>query len=408
MLVPPFPRLVGEPLGAKSVNTDPQSPAKLNKMGASGKPLETRTLLAQKARDRERQKDKAPPKNPIEPIKAAAETTKAKPPEVITSSEPETPAAPPLDLFSPTSTEPSTARVEGRGDTPPPPDLGPDTGTGSFGRASRRSRGAVSYAEPSLRDKMRRPTKELVDAVGAEERARQAQAIESTLIKIKQEEDGAEALPSWKTVPIGDSHAQKERERTETASPLGMKAAAPASHLPTTVLTDRRRRASTLPRNDNEVQPPKSASSGAASAIAALSKPKRRQDRSENNDAKSDEVDTHDHRDRTSIFDFTGSSPDLAGRTIEEEEPAVTSRSSRRHSSVPALSEHGKGSLSISRRTDKKRESNGGAKGEEGGVLAGVPHLKNMKSVANLEVGMEEMALGRGERGANRRRSMML
>ena len=35
-------------------------------------------------------------------------------------------------------------------------------------RPSRRSRGAVSYAEPNLRDKMRRPTKELVDAVAGE------------------------------------------------------------------------------------------------------------------------------------------------------------------------------------------------------------------------------------------------
>ncbi|KAI1961010.1 hypothetical protein LOZ58_003496 [Ophidiomyces ophidiicola] len=35
-------------------------------------------------------------------------------------------------------------------------------------RQSRRSRGPISYAEPNLRDKMRRPTEELIDAVGSE------------------------------------------------------------------------------------------------------------------------------------------------------------------------------------------------------------------------------------------------
>lgn len=35
-------------------------------------------------------------------------------------------------------------------------------------RPSRRQRAVVSYAEPNLRDKMRRPTKELIDAVGSD------------------------------------------------------------------------------------------------------------------------------------------------------------------------------------------------------------------------------------------------
>ncbi|RMZ77468.1 hypothetical protein DV738_g4375, partial [Chaetothyriales sp. CBS 135597] len=39
-----------------------------------------------------------------------------------------------------------------------------DVLNGSIGRASRRARAAVSYAEPNLRDKMRRPGKELVSA----------------------------------------------------------------------------------------------------------------------------------------------------------------------------------------------------------------------------------------------------
>ncbi|KPI43170.1 Shugoshin [Cyphellophora attinorum] len=46
--------------------------------------------------------------------------------------------------------------------------------SGSLGRASRRAKSAVSYAEPNLRDKMRRPGKELVGAVeGYERKARE-------------------------------------------------------------------------------------------------------------------------------------------------------------------------------------------------------------------------------------------
>ncbi|OXV08782.1 hypothetical protein Egran_03456, partial [Elaphomyces granulatus] len=40
--------------------------------------------------------------------------------------------------------------------------------SGLVSRPTRRPRGAVSYAEPNLRDKMRRPTNEFVDAVGAD------------------------------------------------------------------------------------------------------------------------------------------------------------------------------------------------------------------------------------------------
>ncbi|KJR86968.1 shugoshin family protein [Sporothrix schenckii 1099-18] len=54
--------------------------------------------------------------------------------------------------------------VEGR-DTPPPADI---SSHGETSRPNRRSRASVSYAEPNLRDKMRRPTKELFDAVAGE------------------------------------------------------------------------------------------------------------------------------------------------------------------------------------------------------------------------------------------------
>lgn len=80
--------------------------------------------------------------------------------------EPKTPAF--ADLISPSSTQPSNLRGQSR-DTPPPGDLSRSHSTSDSGpggaRPSRRARSAVNYAEPSLVRKMRRPTKDLADAV---------------------------------------------------------------------------------------------------------------------------------------------------------------------------------------------------------------------------------------------------
>ncbi|KAI9893205.1 MAG: hypothetical protein M1814_000332 [Vezdaea aestivalis] len=77
---------------------------------------------------------------------------------------PETPSQNITTLFSPPSIPESPL------DTPPPTSDPHNNHNPS--RAGRRSRGTVSYAEPNLRDKMRRPTKELVDAVTGEGRSK--------------------------------------------------------------------------------------------------------------------------------------------------------------------------------------------------------------------------------------------
>ncbi|KAL1895349.1 hypothetical protein Cpir12675_003255 [Ceratocystis pirilliformis] len=70
------------------------------------------------------------------------------------------------DLMGTKSPEPQHIEETSRlGDTPPPCHI---SSSGETSRPSRRSRTAVSYAEPNLRDKMRRPTKELFDAVAGE------------------------------------------------------------------------------------------------------------------------------------------------------------------------------------------------------------------------------------------------
>jgi hypothetical protein len=88
----------------------------------------------------------------------------------IEDTEPQTPSHP--DFLSPLQSQPSTIRPVGK-DTPPPADLTSDpngTGAGPGGRPSRRARSQVNYAEPNLVSKMRRPTKELFDAVGKDGR----------------------------------------------------------------------------------------------------------------------------------------------------------------------------------------------------------------------------------------------
>lgn len=98
-------------------------------------------------------------------------TTDIPPPLHEIKAEPLTPG--PLTLLSPTSTEPSEVTRPLR-DTPPPsirraPSISSIDDVLPM-RPSRRTRPAVSYAEPSLNSKLRRPTDTLVDAVGRSDR----------------------------------------------------------------------------------------------------------------------------------------------------------------------------------------------------------------------------------------------
>ena len=408
------------------MNSDPtNSPLKHHWVNSKDKVIDAKDDLTKIIRERNRLKDKAqskaarqPEKNESAPRLAVSTATKPVEPP------PETPVPTPNDLFSPNGSEPS-ARGDSR-DTPPPPDLGPDTGTGSFGRASRRPRGTVNYAQPNLRDKMRRPTAELVDAVAAEERARQAdiakakaekEAMDAIVVK---QEDVADEMPIWKAgKATGDYNMNVE----EPASPLSNKTSESSKDLPSGVITERRRRTILLSRHDEEARPSttKSSSSGAASAIAALTANNHRPKRSEDT-----ELDTgvtgedrnHDHGDRPSIYDFAGSSPNIGTNTEEEakdqgKEVVRPARSSRRHSTVvPATSDQSKGTLSISRRGagERRRESILGSTGrKDDNAGAGMTRTRSVLDLgANGEKGGEDAIAGRGERAANRRRSMML
>lgn len=165
---------------------------------------------------------------------------------------PKTPAG--FDLLSPVSTEPTmqagqqtevalTASVE-------------DVLSGVDGRTSRRERGTVSYAEPSLRAKMRRPTKELAPAVGEQVNGFKAQPRKSSAKAERQSPQiGSDLVAKTRTVTI-----KRERFNDESSDwkPLPEARQEPASPLFNKKVNSSSRESPT----DPEPQPPRSSNRG--------------------------------------------------------------------------------------------------------------------------------------------------
>ncbi|KAH7350971.1 hypothetical protein BKA65DRAFT_396711 [Rhexocercosporidium sp. MPI-PUGE-AT-0058] len=316
--------------------------------------------------------------------------------------EPETPAAP--DGFSPESSQPpSTVRTESR-DTPPPSDLGSG---GDTQRPSRRARGSVSYAEPSLRDKMRRPTKDLVDAVVRDEKARSAAKLEqpdtvSLTIKAEPEADDA-----WKSMPAASS-------TTVENSPLRNKTPGPEL-LPSNITTHRKRRESIL--NQAELEIPKSASGGAIAALLAESRRAKAAAR-EKEKALENEAAVTKGLANLDIYEFRGSPPSSAEAppvTTKEEKAPV--RVSRRHSTLSR--DHTQQSDSEASEKEATKRSDSAASRRRQSTL-GLRASSSNATVKELEVdkslkrpsstaGLVEVAgASRSDRMSARRRSMML
>ncbi|CCF45203.1 shugoshin [Colletotrichum higginsianum] len=163
MSAPVNPR---KPLSTKSTNDDMASPVKSAKAAADNgkapekpKPRAARERAAQKIRE-----EAEPEPEPVE-VPLASPPPPAPVVDVLPSTETVSMEA---VLLSPASPEPtSRMSLPSVRDTPPPTDI---SSHGETSRPSRRARASVSYAEPNLRDKMRRPTKELYDAVTGQTR----------------------------------------------------------------------------------------------------------------------------------------------------------------------------------------------------------------------------------------------
>ena len=399
----------------ESVNTDPVV-----------SPVKSRNAPGEK-RDEVKEASKRPHKERARPLsrpgKGVTEDVRARKSEQTTErptptieAAPKTPAPTEEDLFSPTDTQPSTSKPDVSHDTPPPADLRSATDTG---RPSRRPRGAVSYAEPNLRDKMRRPGKELVDAVGADARGSRdasvaAESVErdlpmrekSTARKIKVEPERSPPPPASPCNEGGVSPPPSplaEKRPPGATGPTDPTAGASESQLPSTVLTDRRRRSSSI-------------SSGTLAALLAGSAQRISRARGAVESAGTEGT-AIERADSAELGSEKGSVQEDAAL----DEPRVT----RRHSSMADLrmatggesdGKAGVGSRAgSSRRATMTGSSRGGARRERPSVLGrqesepadGGKPSETRDDTAEAEHEATGTAR-RLERAASRRRSMML
>lgn len=368
-------------LAPKSVNNSPRKSAKAFVAGDS-KPVKPEPKKSSLLKDGGKEKKQ----EQIKPM------TEILPSTIEIQLEPETPIG--LDLFSPSS-QPSTAREESR-DTPPPPDLGPG---GEAQRPSRRARGAVSYAEPNLRDKMRRPTKELVDAVIKDDKIAKDGSVKNEedpqpSVTVKTE---LEADDSWRNMPTASSS-------TVENSPLRNKASL-SETLPTSITTHRKRRESLL--NQTELESLRPGSGGSIAALLAET----RKAKAEASMAKT--------MDKIDIYEFQGSSPDLAAATKPSKEEKAPARFSKRQPSATRdLMPHDDSEASdmeapkaTNALNSRRRQSTLGIRS-----CASTSSTKKedelektlKKSAGTAEIGDSAVSVSRQDRIAARRRSMML
>ncbi|OQN98959.1 hypothetical protein B0A48_14819 [Cryoendolithus antarcticus] len=202
------PKISRRVLGDKSVNL---SPRKVDALAGKPEKDDGKKPAVSKL---DLNKDRVPRRARLSqvPLPPAAQppaiATVEIPPESITTTTenaPQSPAVP--NIFSPTPSE-SSVHANGSCDTPPPGDLSSLSNSTTASvieglRPSRRARGAVNYAEPSLTAKMRRPDKKMVDALtGLSDHRRVMSAPVNRragkVVEIKAEEDDEDA---WKNLP---------------------------------------------------------------------------------------------------------------------------------------------------------------------------------------------------------------
>lgn len=389
-------------LAPKSVNDSPRKMVKvISEDGKPGKGDSVKPITA-KDRPKERKPELVKISPPPEPMGETIEV----------QLEPETPAA--TDLFSPLSSQPSTARVESR-DTPPPVDLGSEA---EGHRPSRRARGAVSYAEPNLRDKMRRPTKELVDAVGKDGKPHRENAIKLESDIASEPKDPTikpepEADDAWKQMPVATS-------TTVENSPLGSKAPVPEL-LPSSITTHRRRRESLLNNMDLDSARPSS-----ATAIAALLAESRKAKAAAREKAAESDALLARTNAPLDIYEFKGSSPaseEFIQQPVKTEK-SVPPRFSRRQSTAvrnTPTPEEGEASdmeapkRSVSASISSRRQSALGLRSTSASSIRPSDRdkdngksLKRSTSATAMPDAATNSTASRNERIAARRRSMML
>lgn len=437
------------------MNTDPTSPSKVKKLAtnnkACGDPIDR---APRKIFESKRLKDK--PRNAVLAIPEDVDASHAgrKTPEPEKASL-ETPAIAFKDVDA--SDPSSVIRLEVK-DTSLLSDLNPVlSNSGALDttdRATRRPRGSVSYAEPNLRAKMRRPTKNLADAVKADDQTK-------LVIEIPDgEPSGDTDLPVRKT---GMRTVFIKRENSPDLSNLW--------HIPPESQIEVKRQSSDPLENQTHAEPvddlidraregpspveshppPENKPSRAGSAIAALSAGRPKSRKRDTDEGTKDSASGRPDTLNPGIDSLTaGERAGAVGAGDNQREPertssgtststGTTTRTHRRHSSIPRNEDGASegrravsGTIAIARRRDRTRESLLGAASTKDGDAD--VELKTARSVARLQVGAGAGAGagaggrgtesgagagagvggrgtiegGRAERAASRRRSMML
>lgn len=388
------PKPVRKVLGDKSVNHSPQKKsAAAAPIGKPEKPSRDETKRPNRSSDAAKQTVAAgrtssrqrrassiplpsPPRNDVLPtVELPPPTEQAAP----TEPPPKTPAS--SDVFSPTPSEPSAQPVtESRAGTPPPGDLSTlSTSTDGGARPSRRARSAVNYAEPSLNAKMRRPGKQMVDAITGLQNHRRAMSVtgerkipvserkEEVFIKVEPADDDDEDQ-AWKSLPD---------VAPASGSPLGERGRADFDETTRAVFG-----------REDEHPSATSAPSAASTTIQTLmaaggGSRKRASPQPPASESQAEDIHaTTAKMAELGIYDFKDSSSPAeqdAGKAVPKS-VASKQRGHRRHSSVP------KEPLQAERKEASKGDVSDGL-GSAAGAGAGA---------------------GRSERAASRRRSMML
>jgi hypothetical protein len=201
----------------------------------------------------------------------------------------------------------------------------------------------VSYKEPSLHTKMRRPDAKLVDAIVDRRASVDLQTAPSTSTKAPLKRDAGEEL-SWK--PVSTIPGRTGEEEAETGSPLRQKLdrretgqeskSSPASETVEVQVSAASKaisalinETSTAKRKMTPMAPCASKPPSESLDVKTLSEPTPKEPI-----IKSEEV----NKDNLAVFDFTDSSPaDTATNPRTRiTELAKAARNARRHSSVPA------------------------------------------------------------------------
>ncbi|KAJ3571745.1 hypothetical protein NPX13_g5277 [Xylaria arbuscula] len=306
------PHAQRKPLSAKSSNEALRSPKKSALGQAESK--KTKPKGEEKGDESNKRHIKLP-KEPT-PIEVPPPSVPDAPPTV--DIEPESLSAEP-NVPIPDSPE-SCAVREDMNETPPPVDI---SSKGETTRANRRARAAVSYAEPNLRDKMRRPnTKQLFDAVTSDSksvrRTSQVQREEPPAASSSVAKSGAKSGSSRKDGALQrDSHDACGDADVMMASPLAQKISrTPALELPATVTTDRKKKdaAGTSQAHKNDGAPGSPVSRGANRRLEELA-------------AREAEVATMFNE--SDVYEFTESSPNDIIKEPALEDKSKKAKSSR-------------------------------------------------------------------------------